>query len=573
MSKQKSIIGQTFRNSVVSIIVAAVAVLLGVIIDGVVIGRYLGPDSMAAYTLMTPLISVITAVSSVLSTGVQVICAQHIGSGDTKRARQAFSVCMVTTLIISVIITTSAVIFRAPIAEFLGASGNSACLLPSASDYLLGLALACPASIFLFEFNSIIRLDGGSLRIIIAVAVMTVLDIVGDLLNVFVFHGGMFGMGLATSVSYLVALVIMGLHFLRKDIIFRFSLKGMRIRDMRDILVTGAPSAVGAASTALRTLVHNLILTGTALSINAVGAFGILNTVFNFTSCVLIGVAITTSMIAGMVLGEQDRTSARELMRIALMTATLIGTCLCVSVFICARPIASIFGSKDGEVMVELAAHGLRFFSVSLLMYGINSTFTNYLQGMRRMVLSNVFSFLHTFLFLSAAAMLLAPGLETDAVWLSFPIGEACTLLCFCILAGVLNKRVPVHLSDFLFLPEPFGAPESEVLNVTVTDASEVKDACGKLTEFCTSKGASGEQISVLTSYAEELADKMTETGFTDGKLHILEIRVTHAEDGFTMRLRDNCKPYDASKDVTAEGAKSISYINTLDLNIITVRV
>ena len=468
MSSKDSIIRHTFRNSVVGIILAAVAVLLGVVIDGIVIGRFLGPDCMAAYTLTAPVIGIFTAVSSILSTGVQVICAQRIGANDIPGARRAFSVCMTGTVIISVILTAAAVIFRNDIAVFLGASGDSASLLPLSSDYLLGLALAGPAGIFMFEFNSLIRLDGGSTRIIVAVAVMTVLDIAGDLLNVFVIKGGMLGIGLATTISYLVALVIMGLHFIQKDIIFRFSFRGMRLRDFGEILFIGAPSAVGAASTALRTLVHNLILAGTAMSVNAVAAFGVLNTVFNFTSCVLIGVAITTSMIAGMILGEQDRASAKELVRTAIRTAVFIGTGLAALIFIFAKPLASVFGGEDGAVMVELAARGLRFFSLSLLFYGINSVFTNYLQGIRRMGLSIAFSFLHTFVFTSISAIALAGKLGETAVWISFIAGEVLTLLSFCVLAAV-------HTKSFLFLPEPFGAPENDVFNLTVTSREEVK--------------------------------------------------------------------------------------------------
>ena len=562
MSSSNSIIRHTFRNSVVGIIMAAVAVLLGVVIDGIIIGRYLGPDCMAAYTLTAPIISIFTAVSSILSTGVQVICAQRIGANDIPGARRAFSVCMTGTVIISVILTVTAVIFRDNIAVLLGASGDSAGLLPLASDYLLGLALAGPAGIFLFEFNSLIRLDGGSTRIIVAVAVMTVLDVISDLLDVFVFRGGMLGMGLATALSYIVALVIMGLHFLKKDIIFRFSFKGMRITDLRDILFTGAPSAVGAASTALRTLVHNLIMAGTAMSINAVAAFGVLNTVFNFTSCVLIGVAITTSMIAGMILGEQDRKSARELIIIAVKTAVIIGTGLAAVIFIFAQPLASVFGSEDGEVMVELATRGLRFFSVSLIIYGINSVFTNYLQGIRRMGCSLIFSFLHTFVFTAAAAIALAGRLESDAVWISFGVGEVLTLLSLC-------AYTYLRTGNLLFLPKNWGVPEDDVLNLTVTDSSEVKNACGKVAEFCTAKGASPEMAAVMSSCTEELCSIIAEHGFDGNKM--LEMRLVYRDGELVMRMRDNCRPYDPTAQMKRHDA-SVNYLNSLDLNIVTIR-
>ena len=209
MKNDGKIISRLFKNSVISIIAAAIATMIGVVVDGIIIGRFLGEDSMAAYGLITPVINLATAFSGILATGAQVVCAQHLGAGKAEKARRAFSMCMVVTVIISVLMMLSFGIFRDSICVFLGARGNSAKLLPLVSDYLLGLIFAFPSLLLLFEFNSLMRLDGDPNRVIVAVVVMTALDIAGDFLNALVIHGGMLGMGLATSISYFAALVIM----------------------------------------------------------------------------------------------------------------------------------------------------------------------------------------------------------------------------------------------------------------------------------------------------------------------------------------------------------------------------
>ena len=91
MKNNGKIISRLFRNSVISIILAAVATMIGIVIDGIVIGRFLGPDSMAAYGLVTPIINLATAFSGILATGAQIICAQHLGAGSKQKARRAFS--------------------------------------------------------------------------------------------------------------------------------------------------------------------------------------------------------------------------------------------------------------------------------------------------------------------------------------------------------------------------------------------------------------------------------------------------------------------------------------------------
>ena len=54
---------------------------------GIVIGRFLGPECMAAYTLAAPITNLVTALSGLMTEGTQVLCALNLGKGNVKRAR------------------------------------------------------------------------------------------------------------------------------------------------------------------------------------------------------------------------------------------------------------------------------------------------------------------------------------------------------------------------------------------------------------------------------------------------------------------------------------------------------
>ena len=589
MKNSGKIINKIFRTSVISIIAAAVAAMLGIVIDGIVIGKMLGPDCMAAYGLVTPLVNMSTIFSGVFATGTQVICAQYLGAGDAKSARRTFSMCIVATVIISIVLLAVLLIFRNEVAVFLGASGASAHLLPYVSDYLLGMVFSIPPVLFLFEFNALMRLDGDANRVIAAVGVMTVLDIAGDLLNALWIHGGMLGMGLATSISYFAALVIMLLHFKKKDIIFRFSVKGLKLRDLRDILITGSSSAVGSGSSMLRNFILNHIMVATILSSTAVGALGVLNTVLDFTTTTLIGVGMTCAMIAGMILGELDRTGAEHLVKVTFRWAFFIGLGLGAVVFVFANVIASAFGNSEGAEMVALAARGLRIYSFSIILYGINNAFVNYTQGMRRMGYSNVYCFLQNFAFIVLPALVLRRFMDTDAVWFAYPTGEALTFLAIILLAAFRKRGIPFRVKDFLYLKEPFGAPEEEIFEVSVSSIDEIIPASIAAGKFCEEKNATEKQQMLLPLFVEELGNNVAKYGFEKEKDYSLDIRLVHLEEGWSLRFRDNCKAFDPlswiklheSDDPTANigirlvcgMAKDVSYVSTLDLNILTLRI
>ena len=589
MKKNGTILRKLFLSSVVSVIAAAIAAMMGIVVDGVVIGRYLGPDCMAAYGVATPIVNFVNIFSGVLSTGAQVVCAQRLGAGDVKGARRVFSMCMLAALTVSAVLLAGILIFRREIVVFLGARDASAHLLPYASDYVLGLAFALPSIIFLFIFNTLLRLDGDAGRVMIAVAVMTVLDIAGDFLNALVLHGGMLGMGLATSISYFIALIIILLHFRKKDILFRFSARGLRWKDLRDILGIGSSSAVGSASSMLRNTILNRIMVATALSGTAVGALGIVNTVYGFTSSTMIGVGLTAAMIAGMILGEQDRTAAEELVRITVAVALALGAALGVVLFAFSDGIAGAFGNEDGAEMVALAARGLRFYAVSIALYGINNAFVNYTQGIRRMGYSTIFCFLQNFVFVALPALALRGLLETDAVWSAFIVGEVLTLLAICSCAAVRKRGVPCRARDFLFVREPFGASESDVFELSITDGSQVIPASQAVAEFCAGKNAGPKERMLLPLFVEELGNNVTRYGFASKKRPGLDVRVVRQGDGWIVRLRDNGRSFDPtawlelhkSDDPTANigirmvcgMAKEVTYVSTMNLNNLTIHL
>lgn len=590
MKNNGRIISKLFRNSVISIIAAAIATMVGIVIDGIVIGRFLGEDSMAAYGLVTPVINLATAFSGILATGSQIICAQHLGAGNKKRARKAFSMCMVITVVISAIIMSIILIFRYDISVMLGARGNSAKLLDLTADYLLGVVFSFPSVLFLFEFNSLMRLDGDGNRVIVAVVVMTVLDIAGDLVNAFLIRGGMFGMGITTSISYFAALVIMLLHFTKKDIIFRFSIKGLRIKDSLEIVTTGSSSAIGSASTMLRNAVFNQIMVGTVLSSTAVAALGVVNTVTNFTSSVMLGVAMTTAMIAGMILGEQDRVAAEALIKVTVKTALIIGALLMAIMLVFADNIAAIFGNpEDGTQMVSLAARGLRIYALSILLYGLNVAFINYTQGMRLTFISGLFCFLNNFVFIVLPALALVGIMQTDAVWWSFFIGELANLAAIFILAGVRKHGFPYKAKDFLFLSDSFGVSEENLLDFSVTTADQVIPASEAVSAFCERNGADPQQTMMLSLFVEELSNNIIQFGFSDGKKHSIDIRIIKLKDGWTLRMRDNCRKFDPTEWIKLHDsddptknigirmvcgmAKDVQYLSTMDLNNLTITI
>jgi Na+-driven multidrug efflux pump len=96
------ILQSIFRATLIAMIVADLAEVIAAGIDGMLTGRYLGANSMAAFGIAKPFYSITGILSAVLSSGAMTVSSHWIGSGDVYKTRQIFSLTCFLGVILSV---------------------------------------------------------------------------------------------------------------------------------------------------------------------------------------------------------------------------------------------------------------------------------------------------------------------------------------------------------------------------------------------------------------------------------------------------------------------------------------
>ena len=137
----RKVIGQMLAAQIFS----ALTVSLCLLIDNVMINRFLGMQAIAAYELANPVLLAIGAVASVLSAGVQVACSRSLGSGSQEETNRAYSTAILIVLAFSLPFMVLILALRGPIASLLGA-GKSDELFLHTKDYLAGFVIGAPAT-------------------------------------------------------------------------------------------------------------------------------------------------------------------------------------------------------------------------------------------------------------------------------------------------------------------------------------------------------------------------------------------------------------------------------------------
>ena len=569
------------RQMLTAQIFSALTVSLCLLIDNIMIGRFLGVGAIAAYGLANPVLLVIGAIGSMLSAGIQVACSKSLGKGSQAETNKGYSSAIGLTAGISLAFVAVVLILRTPLATWMGA-GTEGALFEDTRSYLTGFILGAPASMGALILVPFLQMAGQSGLLIAAVLGMTVADVALDLLNVLVFHGGMFGMGLASALSYYVAVIVGGIYFCSKKCVYRFSFRQVTRQKIRELFLGGVPTVFNMASTVVLIFVLNRILLGTG-GAAAVAAYSVITTIGNASNCIATGIGGVSLTMSGILYHEEDRTGLRELIAVMSRYSVILGLAVGAILVLLAPVFVSVFITEAGPAF-DMTVLGVRLFAAGLIPCCLNNALKNSYQGTGREKLTELISTCEGALVPALAAWILSMPLGTTGVWFYFVLGELLTLLGICLYVRLRTGRSPLDRDALLLLPEDFSVTPEHLMEAdvkTVEDAAAVAQAAQ---EFCLAHGQSQKASVRIALCVEEMAGNTVLHGFTkDDKPHSLSIRILRKEDLWVIRFRDDCRAFDpvhyvprAGKNALGIGlvlrlADEVRYTYSLNLNNLTI--
>lgn len=578
------IVKAMFTSSFITMLLASVALLLGTLVDGVLIGNFLKTNDMAAYGLIHPVTVLLLAVTGIFSSGSQILCTKHMSLGETDKANNVFSLTFTLLFLVSAVLTALFLVFATPIVEFLGAHGE---LLPLGRDYLIGLAIGFPGVLLATMMAPFAQLEGNQKLTVFAVVAMVVVNVGGDLLNVLVFDGGIFGMGIATSVGSYCAFLVLFFHFIRNKIGYRLVMRKLEWRIAGKIILPGLPTAGGRMFATFRTLFLNFILIAIANNI-ALAAYSARMNIGTFFASTGAASGMATLSLTGIFYGEEDRTTLKKMFYIVMANSVIIAAVIMTFLLLFSDQVIGLYMNAD-PVTKELSARALRFCAVSLPFYAINNILANYLQAIRRIKFTNVIMFCQNLGFCLLTALLMVPYFGTDAVWACYITGEVLTTVLYLIVAWIYSRMLPKEKRNLLMLPAEFGIEGLEVVEGSLHSMEEVLLTSMQTELYALSRCGDEDRANMVALAFEEMAKNILIHGFCDGKKHSVDYRIFKKDDDFILRLRDDCPSFnpvaklddmDASGDTTHMGiritktiAKDVSYIKIMNMNNLIITI
>ncbi len=577
-------IRRIFKNMLLAQIVSSAAVTICMLVDSIMIGQFLGVDAVAAYGLASPVLFIFAAFGALLSTGIQVVCSKSITRGDEDTTNDCYTASLILAFTVSVIGMLVILMFTDSICVLLGAEKGTV-VFDLTKKYLRGFLFGAPAFTLSQILVPYMLLSNNRTKLIIAVVLMTGSDIIMDVLNVTVFDGGIFGMGVASALSYYVALAAAAVYLLSKSCIYKFVIKRFRWRNVIELLKNGIPTAVNQICYTLQVFSINHILLSAGHS-DGVAVYSVISTVGSICFSIGSGIGIVALALAGVFHVEEDRHSLYELVGIFVRYAIVLDIIATVVFILPAHWIMSMFIS-DSDKALWLGTYALRAFVLCLVPSSINSSFKNYFLGIEQTWFSELVSVLQNFAYTVLAALVLNALWGLKGIWFAFLAGETMTLLTIAVIAWIRRKKVVFDAPTFSMLPEDFGVDDKDVLEFPITSVEQVAEASEKAGIFCREHGADKHICSRMSLCIEEMGTNIIQHGFSDGKDHNMVLRVIDKKGSWIIGFRDDCKSFDPVKyrkkhafdnsysrlglRLVFETAKDVRYVNALGLNNLTI--
>ena len=584
-----SFLKRSFRAAFLTACITEFTAISAMLIDSIIVSKCLGAAEIAVVGIGAPFHFLVSTLGTGLSEGLQTVSAREMGRGNTDRINHYVNETLAVALLCAAAITALAFLATAPMAMLFGARGNATSLLNDTVVYLRGLSFQVIPYIFLAVLTPVVVLDNGSKTVMAASVCCAVADAVFDGAAI-AFHLGIFGIGLATSLSVLLSLLVLLTHFLKKDRLLHFQFVRIEWNDILEIVKLSTPKAIHLGTGFIRPIVLNALVVAAGGSM-AMSVLSIRTGIADFVEVFAIGISGAVAILAGVAFGEKNGEDLEAVCRIARQYILAFAAFCLLVLSVLFHPIAVFYLGADSPAIPML--------SFAIVSTGIGNFFTMLVYSKISLLLAveNVKAAqaleLGTYLvsLLSTASLLSIP-FGAYGIFAAFAVSQIIALLIlWIIMVNISKKTKRTAGGDYFRLDESFYPKPYDVISYPIRTLDDCALASEQVHLFCKGHGMREQQAfyaaisteEILTNIVKHVAPSKTDQDAA-------EIRFTIADGSLILRIRDSTAAFNLSAlakllqntddpaanlglKLICKTAKDIRYFTTLGINtaIITI--
>lgn len=414
----------TIRTTFIKYVSANILGMIGlscyILADTFFIARGVGADGLTALNLAIPVYSFMHGLGLMTGMGGATRYSISKGNSDSIVRKQIFTQSFCFALFLASIFLVLGITAAEPLAGLLGAD---AVTLGPTRDYLRILMLFAP----FFMCNNLlicfVRNDGAPQLSMLAMLTGSFANIVMDYILIFPFGMGMAGAALATAASPILSILILSVHFIRKQNQFSLCRIHLSLRRIKDICALGSSSLITEVSSGVVMLIFNLLI----LRINGnigVAAYGVIANIALVLTAMYTGISQGIQPVISQCYGRREYKNIRQVLRYAFATSVVLAALSYLITFLWTGPIVSAFNKDSDPLLSAIAENGMHIYFTAFIFVGINIITATFLSSTDNPKESFLLSFFRGFLLVIPLAFLLSFLFGINGIWMTLPVTE-----------------------------------------------------------------------------------------------------------------------------------------------------
>ena len=426
------------RFTLPSIVMMVFTSIYGVV-DGLFVSNFVGKTAFASVNLVMPFVMILGGMGFMIGTGGTALVSKILGEGDPDTANRTFSMMVLFTLALGIVLSAAGIVFMRPVSRFLGAADAMMddCVLYG--RIVTGFTFAFMLQNVFQSFFIAAEKPKLGLKVTVAAGLA---NMVLDALFIAVFNWGVAGAAIATGLSQCVGGVLPLVYFLRPNSsLLRLSPTRLRLRPILAACGNGSSELMSNISSSVVSMLYNfqlMRLTGE----DGVSAYGVLMYVQFIFISIYIGYSIGCAPVVSYHFGAQNHGELKNLLGKSVLLMGCTGVALTALAMALADPLSRLFVGYDADLFA-LTSHAFRLFAWSFLLAGFNIYASGFFTALNNGGISAAISFLRTLVFQSASVLILPIFLDVDGIWWAITVAEVFAFLIS--VTFLLAKRGKYH--------------------------------------------------------------------------------------------------------------------------------
>ncbi|MCI9211058.1 MAG: MATE family efflux transporter [Eubacterium sp.] len=393
-------------------------------VDGLFVSNLIGTDALSAVNLTAPIISLVTAISTMLATGGSAVIMKKMGEQKTREANEDFTFLIIVNVIVGLMMSCLGYFVMDTVFESMALSPKvfSYCRLYLSRYLMFTIPVLLMNNFTLYmiaagksAFSMICSIAGGILNIVLDYVFIAILDM------------GIAGAAIATGTGYSVTAVAGMVMFSNKNRMLHFVKPVCRFKTLLHASANGSSEMATALVTGMVTMMVNWTMLK-YVGEHGVAAITIIMYVLMFATSLYTGYSYGVAPMISFYYGEQNYEKLKKLVRTSLKMICVIAVAALVVSIVVTEPLVSIFVRPDNPVY-GLAVTGNRICSFAIIFIGFNVFASGMFTALSNGLISAVLAFSRSFVCMVIAMLVLPAVLGVTGVWLATPVAEFAALV------------------------------------------------------------------------------------------------------------------------------------------------